>query len=216
MVVDYFARYYARRGYVAALIHRKRLYWDEKKEIEQVEDYLRSSVIRLRQAVDWLETQPEVNPDRIGAFGISYGAVLHSMLAAIDARVKYHVLAMPAGELADTIVECPDKAITKILKKVHEERGWSMKEIRTKLARTIVSDPIYLAPYAPKNRIQIYVAFFDRVVGARRSFRLWKAFRKPELRILPFGHYGGIILLPYLEAASLRAFKKHLTVAPQS
>jgi hypothetical protein len=210
MVVDHFARYYAGRGYLAALVHRKRLYWDEDRDIRQVEDYLRTSVIRLRQAMDWLLSQPEVDPNRIGTFSISYGAILHSMLAAVDPRPKYHILSEPAGELGDLIMECPDKAITKLVKKVHEQYGWPHQEIRIKLRRNIVTDPLYLAPYVPKHKVEVYAALFDRVVGARRSFRLWKALKKPRLRILPFGHYGGILILPYLQTQSYRSFKKHL------
>jgi cephalosporin-C deacetylase-like acetyl esterase len=210
MVVDHFARYYAGRGYVAALIHRKRLYWKDGEDFRQVEDYMRTSVIRLREALDWVSAQPEVDPQRIGAFGISYGAILHSLLAAVDDRIRYNILAMPAGQIADVIMECPDKAITKIVKKLHKELGYPLETIHTELQRNVVTDPLYLAPYVPKKKIQIYIAYFDRVVGSKRSFHLWRAMGRPELRILPFGHYGGVLILPYLETASYLSFKRHL------
>lgn len=210
MVVDRFARYYARRGFIAALVHRKRVIWDETKGTEQMEAHLRISVIRLRQVIDWLEQQEEVDANRIGAFGISYGAILHSILAAVEPRIQYHILAMPAGQLADVILECPDKAMTKLVKSMHDLYGWTDAEIHQKLRINLVSDPIYLARYVPKDKVQIYIALFDRVVGANRSFNLWKAMDKPELKILPFGHYGGVIILPYLQWASTHAFKKHL------
>ncbi len=211
MVVDHFAKYYTGRGYVAAIVHRKRVLWDEERaDPEQMEDYLRTSVIRLRQAVDWLETQPEVDPGRIGAFGISYGAILHSVLAAVDPRVRYHVLAMPAGPVADVMINCPDRAILKLIAQMKEKLGWSEEKIHSELKRVIKTDPVYLAPYIPRNKIQIYVALFDRVVGAGRSFHLWRAMGKPKLRILPFGHYGGILVFPYLQTQSYGAFKRNL------
>ncbi len=211
MVVDHFARYYAGRGYIAALVYRKRTFWnDERKDIQQIEDYLRISVIRLRQALDWILAQPEVDPNRVGSFGISYGAVLHSVLAAVDDRVKYHILAMPAAPLSDVIIHCPDKAITKLVRKVHENYGWPREEILNQLKKTIRTDPIYLASCVPKDRVQIYIALFDRVVGAGRSFRLWRALGKPALKALPFGHYGGILVFPYLQTQSYLAFKRHL------
>ncbi len=211
MVVDHFAKYYAGRGYVAAIVHRKRTFWDEeRKDVQQVEDYMRISVMRLRQPLDWLETQPEADPGRIGAFGVSYGAILHSVLAAVDDRVRYHVLAMPAGDLPDVIMECPDKAITKMVKKAEEVNGWSKPEIRRQLQETIKTDPLYLAPHVPRKKVEIYVALFDHVVGAGRSFQLWRAFGRPKLKILPFGHYGGSLVFPHLETQSYLAFKKHL------
>lgn len=211
MVVDRFARYYAGRGYIAALVYRKRVFWDDEDEYpHQLEKYMRSSVIRLRQAIDWLEVQPEVDSKRIGAFGVSYGAILHAVLAAVDSRVQYHVLAMPAGELSDLIQVCPEKALRKLERHVIEKYGYSKEKIYADLKQSLKTDPIYLAAYVPREKVQIYIALFDRVVGAKRSWRLWKALGKPHVKAMPFGHYGGVLIFPYLQTQSYKAFKKHL------
>ena len=210
MVVDHFARYYSGRGYIAAIVHRKRPYLSDKaQDLSGTERYLRTSVIRLRQALDWLEIQPEVDSERIGAFGISYGAILHSVLAAVEPRIRYHVLAMPAAPLSEVIMGCPDKGVSKLVRKAHEEFGWSHDKIEAELKEHIKTDPLYLAAYVPKDKIEFYVAAFDRVVGAGKSFRLWKAMGKPKLKVMPFGHYGGVMILPLLQTQSYWAFKRH-------
>lgn len=210
MVVDRFAAYYTGRGYIAAIVHRKRLQWEDGEEMEQIENYIRTSVIRLRQALDWLEKQPEVDANRIGAFGVSYGAILHTILAAVEPRIQYHVLAMPGAPLAEAIMTCPEKQIVKLRKKLQEVYGWEGEEMRRSLKKMIQSDPEYLAPYVPKQKVQMYIALFDRVVGTGRSFHLWKKLGKPELKLIPFGHYGGVVVFPLLQTQSYRAFKKHL------
>lgn len=211
MVVDRFARYYAGRGMIAALVYRKRVFWDDEEEYpHQLENYLRLSVVRLRQALDWLEVQPEVDAKRIGAFGVSYGAILHTVLAAVDDRVKYHVLAMPAGELSDLIQVCPEKALRKMERHVLEKYGYPREKVYEDLKQSIKTDPIYLASYVPRSKVQIYIALFDRVVGAKRSWRLWKALGKPHVKVMPFGHYGGVLIFPYLQLQSYLAFKRHL------
>lgn len=209
MVVDLFAKYFASHGYVAVIVHRKKPFYEESLGPEQVERYLRSSIIRLRQALDWLEKEPYVDPERIGGFGISYGAVLHSILAAVEPRVKYHILAMPGGPLPDVILYCPDPGIKKLVTKM-EEMGWSREKIYSELKRTIVTDPMTFAPYVPKDRLVVFVALFDRVVGAKHTFRLWKAMNRPTLKAIPLGHYGGILILPYLQLSSLRFFNARL------
>ncbi len=212
MVVDRFARYYAGRGYIAALVYRKRVYWDDAETYpQQLENYLRLSVIRLRQALDFLETQPEIDSKRIGGFGVSYGAVLHAVLAAVENRIHYHVLAMPAGHLAEVIQDCPEKALRKLEKHVIEKYGYPREKIYADLKDSIKTDPIYLAPYIQKSKVQIYVALFDRVVGAKNTWALWKAMKKPQVNVLPFGHYGGVLIFPYLQTQSYLAFKKHLS-----
>ena len=211
MVVDHFARYYAGRGYIAVLVYRKKLWWDdESSDIGQMENQMRVSILRLKQAVDWMSVQPEIDAGRIGAFGVSYGAILHTVLAAVEPRVRYHVLAMPAGPLAEVVMRCPEKQLTKIFKHVKKKYGWTDKQIHEGLKRTLKTDPALFAPYVDRRKVQVYVALFDRVVGASRSFYLWKALGKPDLKILPFGHYGGVLVFPLLQTQSYQAFKKHL------
>lgn len=211
MVVDHFARYYAGRGFIAAIVYRKKLFWQEdRSDMAQFEEYMRTCIIRLRESVDWLSAQPEVEPDRIGSFGISYGAILHSILAAVEPRIRFHVLAMPAGPISEVIMHCPDKAVIKLMKYAQEHYRMTPEEIERELQATVKTDPMLLAPYVPREKVQVYVALFDKVVGAGRSFRLWRAMGKPKLRILPFGHYGGITVFPLLETQSYLALKKNL------
>jgi fermentation-respiration switch protein FrsA (DUF1100 family) len=63
---------------------------------EQQEDY--------RNAITWLSLQPEVDPERIGAWGTSYagGHVLH--LAAFDRRIKVAVVQAPTVNPIEQIV----------------------------------------------------------------------------------------------------------------
>jgi len=211
MVVDRFAAYYAGRGYIAAIVHRKKPYLSETPgDLSGIEDYMRTSVLRLRQAIDWAVQQPEVDPERIGAFGISYGAILHTVLAAVEPRVKYHILAMPAGGIAEIIMEVPEKPIQKLVRQTREEFGWSDEKIYSELKAHIQTDPLYFAPFADRNRVEVYVALFDQVVGAGNTWELWRELGRPSLKILPFGHYGGVLVFPFLQTQSYLSFKKHL------
>ena len=209
MIVDRFAKYFAKHGYVAIIVNRKKSFYDESNDMKQVETYLRASVMRIRQAIDWLEIQPEVDPNRIGSFGISYGAILHSIVAAMEPRIKYHILAMPAGRLPDVIVDCPDKGVTKLIVKL-KKAGWSRDKIYSELKKHIQTDPIRFAPYVPKDRITVMIALFDRVVGVTNTYALWKEMGRPKLKLIPFGHYGGLLVFPYLKLTSLHLFRARL------
>lgn len=61
----------------------------------QIEDY--------RNAISYLETRPDVDTDRIGAWGISYSGGHVLILAAIDPRVKCVVSNVPVVEGFDTM-----------------------------------------------------------------------------------------------------------------
>jgi len=156
-----------------------------------------------------LKKQPEIDANRIGSFGISYGAVLHVVLAAVEPRVRYHIFAMPGAPIADVIVTCPDPGIKKWVKELRSV-GWTKDELHQALKKVIKTDPLYLAPYVPKKRVMVMMALFDRIVGAHRTFRLWNALNRPRLRLIPLGHYGGVLVYPYLEIVSLFYFSARL------
>ncbi len=50
----------------------------------------------LRNAITWLRRQPEVDPERIGAWGVSLGGGHVMFLAAFDRRIKAVVAMIPA------------------------------------------------------------------------------------------------------------------------
>lgn len=207
MVVDLFAGFYAQLGFISVIVHRKKPYLsDGAQDFAEIETYLRSTIIRLRGAIDWLEYREEVNSEKIVSFGVSYGAILHSVLAVVEPRVKYHILAMPAGHIAETIIECPDRAMVKLVKKAREQFNWTDEEVYAELKKQIKTDPFYLAPYIPKEKVQVYIALFDKVVGSGRSWDLWREMNRPNLKIMPFGHYGGVLIFPYLQLRSYLSF----------
>jgi eukaryotic-like serine/threonine-protein kinase len=49
----------------------------------------------LRRSIDYLETRPEIDHDRIGYYGISWGAAMGAIMPALEGRLKVSVL--PAG-----------------------------------------------------------------------------------------------------------------------
>ena len=54
---------------------------------DQIEDY--------KNAISYLETRPDIDPDRLGVWGISYSGGHALILAAIDSRVKVAVSNVP-------------------------------------------------------------------------------------------------------------------------
>jgi len=57
--------------------------------------------IELRRAVDFLLSQPEVDPERLGYVGHDYGAMYGGMLAGTDPRLKTYVLLAGTPSFAD-------------------------------------------------------------------------------------------------------------------
>ena len=60
-------------------------------------------IVDLRRGVDLLMSRPEVDADRIGFIGISYGASMGGLLAGVESRIKAYVLAMGDGGLVENL-----------------------------------------------------------------------------------------------------------------
>src|SRR5205814_7983443 len=51
-----------------------------------------------RRALDYLETVPEVDPKRIGFYGVSMGGILGALAAGLDTRFRAPVLVTAGGD----------------------------------------------------------------------------------------------------------------------
>jgi dienelactone hydrolase len=81
-----FAERFAAAGFVT-LVFDYRYFGESEGEprsqlfpLEQVEDF--------RNAVTWVSDQPEVDPQRIGLWGTSYGGGIATYVATFDKRIK--------------------------------------------------------------------------------------------------------------------------------
>ena len=55
------------------------------------------SIVAWQAALDALQARPEINPDRLAAFGVSRGGLWVMRLAALDARIKGVISVAPGG-----------------------------------------------------------------------------------------------------------------------
>jgi cephalosporin-C deacetylase-like acetyl esterase len=60
-------------------------------------DMLVQSIVDIRRGVDFLQTLPEIDPDRIGYVGFSMGGILGSVACGVDERFKAPVLCLAGG-----------------------------------------------------------------------------------------------------------------------
>jgi dienelactone hydrolase len=63
-----------------------------------------NTVIEMRRAIDLLSTRTDVDPNRLGYVGHSFGAQWGAILTAVDRRIKVAVLVAGAAEEADILL----------------------------------------------------------------------------------------------------------------
>jgi pimeloyl-ACP methyl ester carboxylesterase len=210
MVVDGCARVFASCGYHAAIVKRARFNFEPDGPLTQVEDSLRDAVVRHRETLDWLLEQPGVDANRVGAFGVSYGAMITSVMAAVDPRVKACVLDLAGGPLAGVMRTSVEHSLRRNWSRSRRCHSLTDEQLYEAMGKVIRTDPVKLAPYLPRDHVLMLIARFDSSVPTRYQVRLWRALGKPRADFVPLGHYTSILMLPAHRLNVMRFFEENL------
>ena len=194
-----FASGFVRQGYVAAVVTRKELEIEPARAVELAEKEMRVLMMRARQAIDWLVGQPQVDAERIGAFGLSAGGILALTLMGADPRVDACVAVWAGGPMADVLVGTSEDEFAAQAEAVQRTFGWTQERARQELLRVLRTDPVVLAPRIRREDVLLFIATDDDSVPTPTQWRLWEALDRPEMYELRGGHYTATALhFPYL------------------
>ena len=140
-------RYLARHGFHVAMVHRKTLKISPEHDVERIELLLRQGIVRIRQVVDWMAAHERVDPDRLGSFGISMGGIASVISAAVEPRLRVHMVALAGGGIPDILVFSPDRLLAKPRARYLAHNHLDLKTLDALLREHIRTDPVLLAPY---------------------------------------------------------------------
>jgi len=196
LIVDGCAQIFANQGWHAVIVKRFHNNFDPDGPVSQVEDYLHTAVIRHRQALDWLLTQPDVDPNRVGTFGISYGGIINAALAAVEPRARIHVIDLAGGPLPGVMRKSDEHSLRHDWDRSRDSHDLTNTQFYEALQAIVRTDPVKLAPYVNGDHVLMLIARFDRSVPTRYQLKLWRALGKPRADFVPLGHYTSIIALP--------------------
>ncbi len=202
---DYFSKgfavYFAEQGYACVRFRSQgdigRLY-GSPVSLALFRDLLRARVIDARRVLDWTLQRQEIDPDRIALVGLSHGALVGSLVAAVEPRIRATALLLGGGDLAAIIRDSHQHSLERLRDKVLADEGLTRQSFHSWAAPTLEDvDPLTYAPLVSPREILMINARFDRVIPRPNVESLWRAFGRPELVWLPTGHYTAGLLTSY-------------------
>jgi dipeptidyl aminopeptidase/acylaminoacyl peptidase len=208
-VAKYFASYFAGHGLAAAIVHRGAKDKDANS-LDELNRTFRRIVLDHRRAIDWIESRPELDHDRVGVFGVSAGGIKGALVTALDQRVKAAVLCLAGGDLPYILVHSTERGIRKRRDKVLQEQHISADELYAALKAEFQYDPLNFAQYIDARKVLLILASFDEVVPIKTGELLRKAIGKPKTIYLPTGHYGAVLFAPWMRGEALAFLKDKL------
>jgi pimeloyl-ACP methyl ester carboxylesterase len=148
--------------------------------------------------LDWALTRQEIDPQRIALAGLSHGALVGSLVAAVDPRIRATALLLGGGDLAAIIRDSDQHSLERIRDSVMAGQGLTRESFYDTVAPTLEDvDPLTYAPLVSPRRVLMINARFDRVIPRPYVEALWRAFGRPELVWLPSGHYTAALFSSY-------------------
>jgi uncharacterized protein len=138
------------------------------------------TVADLRRGLDYLATVPEIDPKRIGYYGISMGGFLGALAAGLDTRIKAPVLVVTWGDWG-TLFDNSD-----LLKQAAAGTILTPELVRQFMADV---DPINFVGHISPRPVLMQNGKTDHAVPPVAAEPLHKAARDPKvIRWYPGGH----------------------------
>lgn len=160
------------------------------------------SVIDLFQVIDWAESRPEIDAEKIAAAGISFGGINSAIAMGLDKRLKAGVFIVTGGnspkigwetrtsdynkERKQT-KEGYEKTLNSYLKYVAEveEKGFE----RVKPPQDIfMCDPMTFAHRLRQRPVLMINARWDHSIPKEATLDFWEAAGRPRISWLPATH----------------------------
>lgn len=159
---------------------------------------VRTHVIDIRRSIDWLEQQPDIDPDRIGLVGFSMAAMVSSLVVANEPRVAASVLAMGGANPHEMFATCFGRA-EQARKIIMSRFGWTKEIFQEKLENSAAPiNPVRFAGSVDPKRVLMFEAKYDTCIPKTGRDALWQAMGKPTRVILPYGHKTAFLSMTFL------------------
>ncbi|MBS3148826.1 hypothetical protein J4219_08155 [Candidatus Woesearchaeota archaeon] len=197
----------AENGISAVLVHRPK-HMLRFAEFDNLETFLRSIVSDRRCVLDALDCEY----DQMGSIGISMGAITNVPLIAVEHRLQYNILGMPGANIPLILMTSTEGSLEEFVEEHSRELSKNADELLEHFKEGYESDPANLAPYIDARNTRMFLAFFDTVVPYERGLELHEALGRPELDVLPTGHYTAALYYFWIKDMAVEFFQERFGV----
>jgi cephalosporin-C deacetylase-like acetyl esterase len=158
-------------------------------DIEHTQAAIRQTVLDLRRATAWMESQPEIDKHRLGIMGTSLGSFLATLTAEMEPKLSRLCVMLGGGGFIDGYYDHPQ---ARRYREVYEGLGGTKQLLETMIAPI---DPLTCAGNLKDRKVLIVAAKNDEVVPPRMAVNLWKATGEQRIVWLNAGHYSAVVYL---------------------
>ncbi|MFC1904054.1 alpha/beta hydrolase family protein [Chloroflexota bacterium] len=168
---------------------------------EWFESY-RTSVIDVRQVIDWATGRAEINTEQTAVIGISFGSFISAITMGVDERIKAGIFLVAGGNSEKIGRNSRKSSMKKSYHRTEAEYNEIQNDYRhylvevaekgidnvTPSRKSFLIDPMTYAHYLRERPVLMLNALWDEYIPREATLDLWKACGKPPITWFPATH----------------------------
>ncbi len=190
-----------------SVFHSRRMPYEVKSRYpsltpeEWFEHYV-ISVTDVRQAIDWAKSRPEIDTEKVGVIGISFGGFISAISMGIDNRIKAGVFLIAGGN-SQKIGHFGRKHAKRKSYNVTEEEYHQDQQVYQQYLNEVAErglenvippkssfliDPMTYGHCLQERPVLMLNALWDEYIPKEATLDLWEASGKPAISWFPGTH----------------------------
>ena len=179
-----------RSGFAVTFPDGKRGFPDDMSETNA---YLRTEVIIVRTLLDFISREPEIDENKVGVAGVSYGALVTASLIGVDNRIKAAMILGGGADLPLILATSDNDVVTQFrnqeMRKHHLATAADYQAALRKIITVDGSNP-ELNLRSKSGQVLQYIIEGDKTVPESTQRQLWELLGKPKMIELQGGAFG--------------------------
>ncbi len=161
---------------------------EQARQTAQLEKTVRQSAVDVRRGLDYLATRPDINKTKLGLVGISLGAIIGTVTAGVEPRLKATALVSGGGDWALILKSLAVRGgdVGGKSTRTFKDADWA------RLSATLApEDPLTFAPHVAPRPLLLIGGRKDTTIVPQATQELYEAAREPK-QIVWFAPYGHV------------------------
>lgn len=181
-----------------------------------------TSVIEVRQVIDWASGRAEIDGNKIAVAGISFGGFISAIAMGIDERVGAGVFIVSAGNSEKINHMSQLSTLTKDYRRTEAEYQRIQQSYRQYLAEVAEKGVEYVTParrgflidpmtyaYSLRQRPLLMInARWDEAISTDAALDFWRACGRPDIMWLPATHATIWLWYPLISRKIVSFFRR--------
>jgi dienelactone hydrolase len=164
---------------------------------QMVERFI-DTVTDVRRLVDWAQTRPEIDAERIALVGFSMSAIVASIVLANEPRIAAGVLMVGGADLHEILAACNGR-IRRTRQRLLERFDWSIEDFKEELRAPLAPvNPVRFAGRVAPERLLVIEAAADSCIPKSSRERFWQALGRPERISYQYDHRTTFLAMTFL------------------